>query len=172
MNSAQSLKIPKFEFPEDIFTFYLSHPFASRKRIRKWELDFEDKHPHIALMNPFYDVEGEGREDVRARDEGVDFEKTPGYNWRLVQRDYIAICYSRGILGIVDDNADKSIGTIMEFVMGRVLAKSPKLLICQREDLLDHPWLNTHFHKIYKDFKDFEENVDYQVQRWKEKWEF
>jgi len=168
MNRAQSLKIPKIEFPSDIFTFYLSHPFESREKIRKWELDFEDKHPHIALLNPFYDVEGEGREDIKARDDGREFEKTPGYDWRLTQRDYIAICYSRGILGIVD----KSIGTKMEFVMGRVLAKSPKLLVCTRKDLLDHPWLSTHFHEIYKSFRDFEEGVDYQVERVRKKWGF
>ena len=145
LNWAQRLKAPAVKVPRGLFTFYLSHPFVSREYVRKWELKFEKKHPKIALVNPFYDVEGEGREDVRARDEGREFKTEPGYEWRLTQRDYIAIAFSRGILGIVDENAEKSIGTIMEFVMGRAMAKNPKLLICTNKNLINHPWLRCIF---------------------------
>ncbi|MBU0760819.1 MAG: hypothetical protein KJ600_05895 [Nanoarchaeota archaeon] len=172
MNWAQKLKAPEVKFPKGIFSFYLSHPFASREYVRKWELGFEGRHPKIALINPFYDVEGEGRDDVRARDAGEKFKKLPGYDWRLTQRDYIAICYSRAIVGIIDENAGKSIGTLMEFVMARALAKSPKLLICTNEKLRGHPWLKTHFHKIYPSFEEFEEDVEKQVMRVQEKWGF
>lgn len=172
LNWAQKLKVPEIKFPKGLFSFYLSHPFVSRKKIRDWELKFEAKHPKIALINPFYDVEGEGRQDVKDRDEGREVKKTPGYEWRLTQRDYIAICYSRGILGIVDENHDKSIGTIMEFVMARALAKNPKLLICSKKDLLEHPWLKTHFHKIYPSFEAFEKDVENQVARVQKKWGF
>ncbi|RMD67495.1 hypothetical protein D6817_01475 [Candidatus Pacearchaeota archaeon] len=172
LNWAQRLKIPLVRFPKGLFTFYLSHPAASRHYIRKWELEFEARHPRIALLNPFYDVEGEGREDIRARDEGKPFKRQPGYEWRLTQRDYIAIAYSRGIVGVVDENSDKSIGTLMEFVMARVLAKNPKLCICTKKELISHPWLRTHFHKIYPSFKAFEKDVEKQVARVKKKWGF
>jgi hypothetical protein len=171
-NTAQKLKIPKISFPEDIFTFYLSHPFASREYIRKWELDFERKNPNIALMNPFYDVEGEGREDVKARDEGREFEKDAGYNWRLCARDKIAIEFSRGIVGVVDSNSDVSIGTNMEFVYARCSASNPKLLVCTNEKLRDHPWLRTHFHEVYFSLEEFEDDAPYQVQRVRDKWGF
>ena len=64
MNKAQELKAPKLNFPDDVFTFYLSHAFMSRRNVREWELKFEERHPNIALINPFYDVEGRGREDI------------------------------------------------------------------------------------------------------------
>ena len=172
LNWAQKLKIPLIKFPNGLFTFYLSHPKASRAYVRKWELKFEGKHPKIALVNPFYDLEGEGREDIKLWDQGKEPKRTPGYEWRLTQRDYIAIAYSRGILGIVDENAERSIGTIMEFVMGRAMAKSPKLLICTKKELLNHPWLKTHFHKIYDSFEAFERDVEEQVKRVQKKWGF
>ena len=172
LNWAQRLKIPEISFPKGLFTFYLSHPAASRKSVRKWELDFEAKHPKIALVNPFYDVGGEGRKDVQERDEGKMFKKEPGYEWRLTQRDYIAIAFSRGIVGIVDENIDKSIGTQMEFVFARMLAKSPKLCICTKRELLNHPWLKTFFHKIYPSFSEFEKDVEYQAKRVQKKWGF
>ncbi len=172
MNWAQKLKAPEVKFPKGLFTFYLSHPFASREYVRNWELKFEKKHPKIALINPFYDVEGEGREDVRDRDAGKEIVKTPGYEWRLTQRDYIAIAYSRGILGIVDHNADKSIGTIMEFVMARAMAKNPKILVCAKKDLINHPWLVTHFHKIYSSFEEMEKDIENQVAKVQKEWGF
>lgn len=172
MNWAQRLKAPEVKFPKNLFTFYLSHPFASREYIRKWELAFEKKHPKIALINPFYDVEGEGREDVKARDEGKKYKKPEGYNWRLVARDKIAIEFSRGILGIVDHNSGVSIGTIMEFVYSRASACNPKLLICTNKTLFEHPWLRTHFHKIYSSFEDFEVDAEAQVEHVKKKWGF
>jgi hypothetical protein len=172
INRAQRMKIPELTFPDDIFTFYLSHPFASREYVRKWELEFEERHPRIALLNPFYDVVGEGREDVKARDEGRTFEESPGYQWRLVQRDNIAIAFSRGIVGIVDENCDKSIGTFMEFVYARMAACNPKLLICSKKNLRNHPWLYTHFHEIYDSLSDFEADVERQVAKVKKKWGF
>ena len=172
MNWAQRLKMPLVNVPKNLFTFYLAHPKTSRKYIREWELKFEGKHPKIALINPFYDLEGEGREDIKAWDRGEVPKKGPGYEWRLTQRDYIAICYSRGILAIVDDNSERSIGTIMEMVMARTLAKNPKLLICTKKELLNHPWLKTHFHEIYSSFEAFEKDVEKQIARVKKKWGF
>lgn len=172
LNWAQRLKIPEVKFPKELFTFYLSHATESRHSVRKWELGFEGRHPKIALLNPFYDLEGEGLKDVLARDAGKKFKELPGYEWRMTQRDYIAICYARGILCIVDENYDKSIGTVMEMVMGRVLAKNPKLLICTNKVLAGHPWLKTHFHKIYSSFEEFEADVEFQVERVKKKWGF
>lgn len=171
MNEAQELKIPEIKFPDKIFTFYLSHPFDSREYIRKLELEFEERHPKIALLNPFYDVAGEGREDVRARDEGRNFERDAGYNWRLTTRDQVAIAFSRGIVGIVDENSDGSFGTIMEFVYARMLAANPKLLICKHRKK-DHSWLATHFHKIYSSFEDFDADVEAQVEKVKKEWGF
>ncbi|MBU1052031.1 MAG: hypothetical protein KJ718_05775 [Nanoarchaeota archaeon] len=169
LNWAQRLKAPVVKFPKGLFTFYLSHPEASRHYVRKWELGFEERHPKIALVNPFYDLENE---DVKAKDEGKKFKKFPGFEWRMTQRDYIAIAFSRGIVAVVDENSEKSIGTIMEIVMARTLAKNPKLLICTNEKLRTHPWLYTHFHKIYASFEEFEKDVERQVARVKKKWGF
>jgi len=69
-NWAQRLKAPNPKFPKNLFTFYLSHPHPSRHKVREWELGFEKRHPKIALINPFYDVEGEGREDIKIEDAG------------------------------------------------------------------------------------------------------
>jgi hypothetical protein len=172
MNKAQSLKIPNIPFPSDIFTYYLSHPFVSREYIREWELGVEERHPNIALLNPFYDVEGEGRSDVKARDEKRKVEKDAGYNWRLCARDKIAIEFSRGIVGIVDKNSAKSIGTIMEFVYARCSASNPKLLVCSNKNLQKHPWLSTHFHEIYHSLDELEEDLEYQTRRVQKKWGF
>jgi hypothetical protein len=172
MNEAQSLKIPKVDFPKDIFTFYLSHPVSSRAKIRNWELAFEEKHPKIALLNPFYDLSEGTQEEIEYLDRGKTLEKDAGFNWRLVQRDKIAIEFCRGILGIVDENSASSIGTIMEFVYGRASACNPKLCICTNKNLFNHPWLRTHFHKIYSSFEEFEEDVQSQVDRVRKKWGF
>ena len=168
----QLLRAPVINFSEKFFTFYLSHPFASREYIRKWELEFEERNPEIALVNPFFDVgELEGREDLKAKDEGRGFIKTPGYDSRLVKRDLIAVLFSRGIVGVVDHNSDKSIGTIMEFVYARALANNPKLLICTNGHH-EHPWLKTHFHRVYESFEKFEEDVKNQIDRVKTEWGF
>jgi hypothetical protein len=172
LNWAQRLKAPEVKFPKDLFTFYLSHATDSRHYIRKWELEFESKHPKIALINPFYDLPGEQERRVRAMDLKKEFKENPGFEWRMTQGDYIAICFSRGIVCVVDENYDKSIGTVMEMVMARALAKNPKLLICTNEKLRGHPWLVTHFHKIYDGFEEFEKDVEYQVRRVKAKWGF
>ena len=172
LNEAQNLKVPEIIFPRDIFTFYLSHPAVSRAYVRKWELEFEERHPKIALINPFYDVSGRRRDDILTKDRGEEYVRIPGYEWRLTQGDYIAIAFSRGILGVVDENSDKSIGTLMEFVMARVMAKSPKLCVCTNQSLIEHPWLRTHFHEIYPSFEDFEKDVEHQVARVKKKWGF
>ncbi|MFH1290187.1 MAG: hypothetical protein ABIH92_02145 [Nanoarchaeota archaeon] len=169
LNWAQRFRAPEVKFPKGLFTFYLSHPEASRHYIRKWELGFEAKHPKIAMINPFYDLDCE---DIKAKDAGKKFKKLPGYEWRMTQRDYIAIAFSRGIVCIVDENSEKSIGTIMEMVMARAMAKNPKLLICTNKKLIDHPWLYTHFHKRYPSFEDFEKDVEKQVERVKKKWGF
>ncbi|MBS3077670.1 hypothetical protein J4233_05370 [Candidatus Pacearchaeota archaeon] len=172
LNWAQRLKAPEVKFPKGIFSFYLSHATDSRSYVRKWELGFEKRHPKIAMINPFYDLPGEQERRVRAIDQGKEFKEEPGFEWRMTQGDYIAICYSRGILCIVDENYDKSIGTVMEMVMARTLAKNPKLLVCTNKKLIEHPWLKTHFHKIYTSFEEFEKDVDYQVERVKKKWGF
>jgi len=172
MTEAQKLKIPKIDFPKDIFTFYLSHPVASRHQIRKWELEFEKKHPKIALLNPFYDLTEGTQEEIKYLDAGKKQVRDAGSNWRLVQRDKIAIEFSRGILGIVDENSESSIGTIMEFVYGRASACNPKLLICTNKSLINHPWLRTHFHKIYASFEEFEADIEHMVERVKKKWGF
>lgn len=169
LNWAQRLRAPEVNFPKGLFTFYLSHPEASRHYVREWELGFEGKHPKIALLNPFYDVD---TEDIKAKDAGEKFKKLPGYEWRMTQRDYIAIAYSRGIVCVVDENSERSIGTIMEMVMARAMAKNPKLLICTNKKLIDHPWLYTHFHKRYPSFEAFEKDVENQVARVKKKWGF
>jgi len=172
LNWAQRMKIPELKFPKGLFTFYLSHPVDSRKYVREWELEFEKKHPRIALLNPFYDLTEGTQEDIKLLDKGESSKKDAGYNWRLVQRDKIAIEFCRGILGVVDDNSATSIGTIMEFVYGRASACNPKLLICTNKRLINHPWLMTHFHKIYPSFEEFERDVEKQVARVKKKWGF
>lgn len=172
MNWAQKLKAPEVKFPKGLFTFYLSHPTDSRKYVRKWEVGFEKRHPKIALINPFYDMAGEQEIRVKASDIGKKFKEEPGFEWRMTQTDYIAICFSRGILCVVDENAEKSIGTIMEMVMARALAKNPKLLVCTNKGLRNHPWLKTHFHKIYFSFEEFEKDVEKQVARVRKKWGF
>lgn len=172
LNWAQRMKIPEIKFPKELFTFYLSHPVSSRKEIREWELKFEGKHPGIALLNPFYDLTEGTQEEISALDKGETLKKDAGFNWRLVQRDKIAIEFSRGVLGIVDENSASSIGTIMEFVYCRASACNPKLLICTNKKLFHHPWLRTHFHKVYPSFKSFEEDVEGQVKRVRGKWGF
>lgn len=172
LNWAQRLKCPEVRFPKDLFTFYLSHPEVSRKYVRKWELGFEERHPKIALINPFYDMPGEQEKRVKAADAGKRYDGGPGDAWRMTQNDYIAICYSRGIICVVDENAERSIGTIMEMVVARALAKNPKLLVCTHKKLVEHPWLKTHFHKIYESFEELEEDIEEQVERVKKKWGF
>lgn len=166
MQKNQKLKAPLVNFPSDLFTLYLSHSSRSRERVRNWELGFEERNPEIALINPFYDLQGEGREDIKARDEGKPFEKDAGYSWRMYRRDIGIMTFCRGLVTVVDKNFDFSIGTPMETVYGQALSQSPRLCIFdERSDLIEHPWIKTHYDERYGSFEDFEKDVMAQVNR-------
>jgi nucleoside 2-deoxyribosyltransferase len=128
---------------------YLAHPFYSREKIRKWELELEEK-TGIELINPFYDIK---REDIEKVDSGektrYDVDPT-----EIVQRDVAQIAREdvRGTIAIIDGNL--SYGTIQEMVYSKMLQKPVYSLITNEHE--NHAWLKYHSRKIFTDEQSLE----------------
>ena len=125
-------------------SFYLAHPFDSRKEVRKWELEFE-KRTKIILVNPFYDT-------LRTDIEKIDAGRTERYEklqpTELVQRDIGYIATNNGIISIIKkNNRGVSFGTPMEMVYAKILNKPCYLLITNQHE--NHPWLVYHSTRIF-----------------------
>jgi len=123
---------------ETKFKLYLSHPFRSRKRLRKWELGFEER-TGVPLINPFYEIIGNNSSE-RCRNIGV------------VSRDISQIIKSKGVLTIVDGSL--SYGTIQEMVYSKLNDRPVYSVITNGSH--DHPWLKYHSNKIFRCLGDFE----------------
>lgn len=128
--------------------FYLAHPLYSRKEVRKWELDFEKK-TNIKLYNPFYDVY---REDIEDLDKNV-LNPRKRDSKIIVLEDLEAIKKHEGILCWIDKNL--TVGTFQEMVYAHVWGKIVYSII-QNEKLENHPWLEYHSNKRFKNEKEFE----------------
>jgi nucleoside 2-deoxyribosyltransferase len=135
-----------------MITFYLAHPFDSRKGIREWELKLEKKLKYITLNNPFYD--GTERKDIMRIDKG---KKEP-YDVdpvAIVEGDLLSILTSDGIVAIVNTQENyPSYGTIQEIVYARMFHKPIYMLVVNGHE--DHPWLQYHATKIFTTFEELE----------------
>lgn len=132
-------------------TFYLAHPFDSRKEMRNWELRLET-HRGLNIVNPFYDLT---RDDVISVDEG----RTGRYEKldpdELVIRDLKAIGSVDGIIAYI--NGDLSYGTIMEIVYASKMSKEIHIICTNGHER--HPWLVFHADHIYTSKEEFEESL-------------
>lgn len=135
--------------------FYLSHPFASRKKVRKWELEFEKEHG-IVLLNPFYD--GPEREDVENVDKkklkDTDYEKRLNAA-QIVVKDLKEILGSDGLVCVIDGNY--SVGTHQEMVYAKMFNKLVYTICTDGHH--NHPWIVHHSDKVFRSFKSFGEFV-------------
>lgn len=134
------------------YDYYLGHPFDSRKKVRRWELNFE-KRTGIQLFNPFYDAV---RNDVIAIDAGR--KKRYSLNKKekkdLVKGDIEKIKNAKiGMVAVIDGSL--SYGTIQEMVYAkRVYRKKVFSLITNGHE--GHPWLKFHSTSILTKLKDLE----------------
>lgn len=127
--------------------YYLAHPFYSRKRIRNWELEIENK-KSIDLINPFYDVE---RKDVQDIDQGVENPYVKPYK-EIVEDDLELIESSIGVVAIVDKGA--AVGIYQELVYAHNWEKDIHSIVLNGKE--GHPWLKYHSNEIYNSLEDFE----------------
>ena len=133
--------------------YYLAHPCLSEIYIRKWEKQFERKHKHIELVNPFY----EGNYDEKQLSKKIVRTRLPP---EVSQKDCNTIVendlkYIRGsdvVLGIIDGNV--SYGTIMEIFYAHSIGKPVYLIITNKYEY--HVWLNYVATNIFTSFNEFE----------------
>ena len=131
-------------------TFYMAHPFSSRKDMRVWELHLE-AHKGMDIVNPFYDLD---RDDIEAVDGGF----RPMYKedaTLVVERDKAAIRDCDAVIALVDGSL--SYGTIMEIAYAYDMG-TPVHLICTN-GRQDHYWLKYHSDKIYLSLQEFEDSL-------------
>lgn len=125
-------------------SFYLAHPFDSRKEVRKWELEFE-KRTKIILVNPFYDTLRTDVEKIDAKRE-TRYEKLNAFE--LVPRDIGYITTNNGMISIIlGGNGGVSFGTPMEMVYAKILNKPCYPLVTNGHE--NHPWLVYHSTRIF-----------------------
>ena len=132
--------------------FYLAHPFDARKRIRRWEKDFE-KRTGIELVNPFYDEVD--RTDVEKIDAGraERYEKLIPSD--LVERDVDYIKKSDGVVAFI--TGDLSYGTIQEMVYAFRYHKPVIAIVTNGHE--NHPWLQYHSTKVLTSTRKLEEAI-------------
>ncbi|MCK9595579.1 hypothetical protein M0R19_00110 [Candidatus Pacearchaeota archaeon] len=135
------------------WNFYLGHPKKSKERVRKWELEFEER-TGINLINPFYDDCAEDKEMKKVG--AVDYAtlKSPDIvidaDLRIIKHPSV-----RGSVFITDKN--RSIGTFQEMVYNKMFGKEAYSIITSKEE--NHPWLRYHSDKIFLNFESFEEFI-------------
>jgi nucleoside 2-deoxyribosyltransferase len=134
-------------------TFYLAHPFMSRKEIREWELNSLNKIHNINTINPFYHPDSFDKFNERDIADNK-YYKRLNYE-KLVNTDIDLIQGSDGIVVIIDGKI--SYGTIQEMVYAALYCKPVYTIITNKQD--KHPWLKYHSTKIFKSRKDFEDYI-------------
>jgi nucleoside 2-deoxyribosyltransferase len=130
---------------------YLSHPFDSRKKIRKWELEIKKKIPYLEIVNPFFTIKTE--QLWRSYDKSNEtYYKRLDYK-SLIPDDLKLIEESDILLAIVDGK--KSYGTIMEIVYAKLYKKNVMIICTNKSE--KHPWLSYHADKIFTTFEEAEQ---------------
>lgn len=132
-----------------MYRFYLAHPFESRKSIREWELQIEQKHD-IELFNPFYDC---GRGEIHEIDDGKRgrYEVDPP----TIVHHYLAnLAASDAVLVIIDGAI--SYGAIQEMVYANMLGLGNRTYAIITNQHERHPWLVYHSAGIWTSFEGFE----------------
>jgi len=141
---------------EKQLSFYLAHPFESRKNIREWELKVENE-LGIELVNPFYDKEHASVVDIDAgRKDRYQVEPKD-----IVDPDILEIVKSDGVVAFVTH--DISVGTFHEMVYAYINHKPLFLVVERDDDLKEHPWLRYHAHKIFDSRFQFEEHMKHML---------
>ncbi len=132
-------------------SYYLSHPWDTRKMMRQWELRIEVDYD-LEIINPFYDI---NRDDVLAIDNGIAGRYERLDPEVIVSRDLTAIAQSDGVIAYVDGSV--SYGTIMEMVYAYQLNRAISLICTNGHE--DHPWLVFHSDRIYTSLEAFEDTL-------------
>jgi nucleoside 2-deoxyribosyltransferase len=137
-------------------SYYLAHPFDSRKEMKKWGEEFERK-TGIKIINPFYSeirsdiVIADNEYDSISREEREEMVVTK-YK-EIVEKDLEKIKKSDGIIAFV--NGMRSIGTFMEIVYASQIYHKPVYTIALKDN--KHPWIKYHSTRIFTTLKDFED---------------
>jgi len=134
-------------------TFYLAHPFMSRKEIRDWELNTLNSAHNITTVNPFYHPDSFDKFNERSIANNK-YYKQLNYE-KLVNTDIGLIQGSDGIVVIIDGKI--SYGTIQEMVYADMYCKQIYSIITNDQE--EHPWLKYHSTKIFKSRKEFEDYI-------------
>ena len=130
-------------------TFYLAHPFMSRKEIRDWELNTLNSKHSISTINPFYHTDSFDKfneQDIANNK----YYKQLNYQ-KLVDTDVDLIQSSSGVIVIIDGK--QSYGTIQEMVYASLYCKPVYTIITNNQE--EHPWLKYHSTKIFKSREQF-----------------
>ena len=157
---------PSRKYKSNELSLYLAHPVLSRKKIRKWELEFESAFG-INLINPFYDDTSIIEKEVIKRiDAGNPAKYSKKESFQLVRKDLELIRNSTGLLAILDNI--NTIGTIMEIVYASIIFEKPVFTIAPDKvrlnkdfpQIANHPWVQYHSIETFKSLSSFENYVE------------
>jgi len=131
INKNRNKNKKEIDFKYSLRTYYLAHPFGSRRRLAKWQKRFELTLPKIKLINPFQvNVYEDGKCGVK----------------RLVETDISFTRSTDGTIAFI--TGDPSIGTLMEIVYA-YKHKKPVYVVAETEYAQRHPWIIYHATKIF-----------------------
>jgi len=133
--------------------YYMGHPFDSRFKMREWELEME-KELGIEIINPFFDVERDDRDVINEKKVTLTTQATRKDRYglsdeecmELVHRDTLLICYSDGMIAIIDGSL--SYGTIQEMVYAYDFGVPVYAVISNGH--IGHPWLRYHSKETFE----------------------
>lgn len=129
---------------------YLSHPFDSRERFRKWQLDLEKK--GLKFINPFYNNESVEVFDDSDQNNKEYYKKIRLLTDSIVRHDIKFIGASEALVCMI--TGQTSYGTIQEMVYGKLFHKKVYTLV--ENDQEDHPWIKYHSDKVFTELGDLE----------------
>lgn len=128
---------------------YLAHPRESRKKVRRWQLDFE-KRKGIKFLNPFYEIDREHKEmDIN---EENPLKVYAVLDDNTVKEELDLLKGGNGVVSKVDGAL--SYGTIQEMVYSRLFGKPLFSLITNGQE--NNPWLRYHSTKIFTELNELE----------------
>ncbi len=131
--------------------YYLAHARVTKKEIREWEIDFENR-TGLELINPFFDKDSVEEEFNHLGEEKYHMISSDSKR-KLVEGDK-EIISRPDVEGIISIISCKSWGTAMEILHAHQSKKKVYLIILNDDHA--HPWLEYHADRIFKNLKDFE----------------
>jgi hypothetical protein len=145
---------------ENKMRLYLAHSTLGRFEVRKWQEEFEKRHPFVKLVNPYFDVP-EGELDlayIRGIEKGERANYPENFDRVVVFKDVDVIRHRvDGILAIHDDH--DTIGKTHEIVYGNLMGKSPIITVYSKT-YRQHPWNDYHSDHVFRSLDEIDVGIN------------